>query len=116
MPTWSCQNAPDAREPGAIRGEIVFEHVAFAYDPKEPVLKDVSFRIAPGGAQEWFGVRADLATYGKIVGGGLPIGVVAGAARLGLHGWGRMDAVTRGAIFTCLAALTWLAAAASVRE
>jgi ABC-type multidrug transport system fused ATPase/permease subunit len=39
---------PDAREPGSIRGEIEFDHVAFAYDPKEPVLKDVSFRIAPG--------------------------------------------------------------------
>ncbi|MFH0340814.1 MAG: ABC transporter ATP-binding protein [Chromatiales bacterium] len=39
---------PGAREPGALKGEIVFEHVAFAYDPKEPVLKDVSLRIAPG--------------------------------------------------------------------
>lgn len=38
------------------------------------------FRLAAGGAQEWFGIRADLATYGKIVGGGLPIGVVAGKA------------------------------------
>ncbi|HKR66168.1 MAG TPA: aminotransferase class III-fold pyridoxal phosphate-dependent enzyme, partial [Thermoanaerobaculia bacterium] len=37
------------------------------------------FRLAPGGAQEHFGVRADLATYGKIIGGGMPIGVVAGA-------------------------------------
>jgi amino acid adenylation domain-containing protein/non-ribosomal peptide synthase protein (TIGR01720 family) len=36
------------------------------------------FRIAPGGAQEWFGVEADLCTFGKIVGGGMPIGVVAG--------------------------------------
>ncbi|HEY1298590.1 MAG TPA: amino acid adenylation domain-containing protein, partial [Chloroflexota bacterium] len=36
------------------------------------------FRIGPGGAQEHFGVRADLATYGKIIGGGMPIGVVAG--------------------------------------
>ncbi len=36
------------------------------------------FRIGPGGAQEHFGIRADLATYGKIIGGGLPIGVVAG--------------------------------------
>ncbi|XXT15462.1 MupA/Atu3671 family FMN-dependent luciferase-like monooxygenase [Sorangium sp. So ce429] len=36
------------------------------------------FRVAPGGAQEYFGVRADLATYGKVLGGGLPIGVVAG--------------------------------------
>jgi glutamate-1-semialdehyde aminotransferase len=36
------------------------------------------FRIHPGGAQAWFDVRADLATYGKVIGGGLPIGVVAG--------------------------------------
>ena len=39
------------------------------------------FRVAPGGAQEWFGIQADLATYGKIVGGGMPIGVIAGAER-----------------------------------
>ncbi len=38
------------------------------------------FRAAPGGAQEWFDVQADLATYGKLVGGGLPIGIVAGDA------------------------------------
>ncbi len=38
------------------------------------------FRIAPGGAQQHFGVAADLATYGKIIGGGMPIGVVAGRA------------------------------------
>ncbi|HEX7334398.1 MAG TPA: amino acid adenylation domain-containing protein [Pyrinomonadaceae bacterium] len=38
------------------------------------------FRIHPGGAQAWFGVAADLATYGKIAGGGLPIGIVAGRA------------------------------------
>jgi amino acid adenylation domain-containing protein len=37
------------------------------------------FRVHPGGAQAWFGVKADLATYGKIIGGGLPIGVIAGA-------------------------------------
>jgi iturin family lipopeptide synthetase A len=38
------------------------------------------FRIHPGGAQSWFDVRADLVTYGKIVGGGMPIGVIAGKA------------------------------------
>jgi amino acid adenylation domain-containing protein len=37
-------------------------------------------RIGLGGAQEFFGVKADLASYGKIVGGGMPIGVVAGKA------------------------------------
>lgn len=36
------------------------------------------FRAAQGGAQEHFGVRADLGTYGKVVGGGYPIGVIAG--------------------------------------
>ncbi len=39
------------------------------------------FRVHPGGAQAYFGVRADLATYGKVVGGGLPIGVVTGTAK-----------------------------------
>jgi amino acid adenylation domain-containing protein len=38
-------------------------------------------RTGPGGAQEWFGVRADLTTYGKVLGGGLPIGAVAGEGR-----------------------------------
>lgn len=41
----------------------------------------LGFRVHPGGAQAHFGVRADLATYGKVVGGGLPIGVVTGKAR-----------------------------------
>jgi glutamate-1-semialdehyde 2,1-aminomutase len=38
----------------------------------------VGFRLAAGGAQEYFGVRADMVTYGKSLGGGLPIGVVCG--------------------------------------
>ncbi|KAF6589064.1 aminotransferase class III-fold pyridoxal phosphate-dependent enzyme, partial [Paenibacillus sp. EKM208P] len=38
------------------------------------------FRIQPGGAQAWFGVQADLVTYGKVIGGGMPIGIVAGKA------------------------------------
>ncbi|HEY9767132.1 MAG TPA: aspartate aminotransferase family protein [Coleofasciculaceae cyanobacterium] len=38
------------------------------------------FRVHQGGAQAWFDVQADIATYGKIVGGGLPIGVIAGKA------------------------------------
>jgi glutamate-1-semialdehyde 2,1-aminomutase len=42
----------------------------------------VGFRLAPGGAQEYFGVKADLVTYGKTLGGGLPIGVVCGRAPL----------------------------------
>lgn len=39
------------------------------------------FRCHPRGAQGYFGLEADLATYGKVVGGGLPIGLVAGKAK-----------------------------------
>lgn len=42
----------------------------------------LGFRLAPGGAQEYFGVRADMVTYGKTLGGGLPVGVLCGRADL----------------------------------
>ena len=42
----------------------------------------LGFRLAKGGAQEYFGVRADLVTYGKTLGGGFPVGVVCGPHRL----------------------------------
>ncbi len=48
------------------------------------------FRCHPGGVQGYFGVKADIVTYGKTVGGGMPIGIVAGTARF-------MDAVDGGA-------------------
>ena len=48
------------------------------------------FRTALGGAQEFFGVRADLATYGKVIGGGFPVGVIAGKREF-------MDALDGGA-------------------
>ncbi|XET09652.1 amino acid adenylation domain-containing protein [Paenibacillus chitinolyticus] len=38
------------------------------------------FRLHPGGAQAWFGIKADLVTYGKVIGGGMPIGIVAGTS------------------------------------
>lgn len=52
-------------------------------DPACLIFDEVisGFRIGLGGAQEYFGVKADLASYGKIVGGGMPIGVVAGKAQ-----------------------------------
>jgi glutamate-1-semialdehyde 2,1-aminomutase len=46
-----------------------------------PLILDevfLGFRLAYGGAQEYFGVRADMVTYGKTLGGGLPVGVVCG--------------------------------------
>ncbi|WP_374480989.1 aminotransferase class III-fold pyridoxal phosphate-dependent enzyme [Zoogloea sp.] len=42
----------------------------------------VGFRLASGGAQEYFGVQADMVTYGKTLGGGMPIGVVCGQREL----------------------------------
>jgi glutamate-1-semialdehyde 2,1-aminomutase len=42
----------------------------------------VGFRLAPGGAQQYFGVRADMVTYGKTLGGGFPVGVVCGRREL----------------------------------
>jgi amino acid adenylation domain-containing protein len=38
------------------------------------------FRLSPGGAQQFYEVRADLCTYGKIIGGGLPFAAIAGSA------------------------------------
>jgi glutamate-1-semialdehyde 2,1-aminomutase len=40
----------------------------------------VGFRLSPGGAQSYFGVQADMVTYGKTLGGGFPVGVVCGRA------------------------------------
>jgi amino acid adenylation domain-containing protein len=47
------------------------------------VLDEVvtGFRVHPGGIQAVSGIKADLATYGKVVGGGLPIGILAGKAK-----------------------------------
>lgn len=57
------------------------------------------FRLAAGGAQEHFGVTADLATYSKVVGAGLPVGVIAGTAEamsvLGTTGDPARDAVEK---------------------
>jgi len=42
----------------------------------------IGFRLAPGGAQQYFGIQADMVTYGKSLGGGLPVGVVCGKREL----------------------------------
>src|SRR2546423_10976588 len=48
------------------------------------------FRLARGGAAQLFGIAPDLATFGKVIGGGMPVGAFGGArriiARLGPHG------------------------------
>ncbi|MEZ4287386.1 MAG: aminotransferase class III-fold pyridoxal phosphate-dependent enzyme [Polyangiales bacterium] len=48
------------------------------------------FRIGMGGAQEFYGIKADIATYGKVIGGGMPVGAIAGISKY-------MDALDGGA-------------------
>jgi glutamate-1-semialdehyde 2,1-aminomutase len=43
------------------------------------------FRLAPGGAQERLGIRADLITYGKVIGGGMPVGAFGGKKEIMQH-------------------------------
>jgi glutamate-1-semialdehyde 2,1-aminomutase len=43
------------------------------------------FRLAPGGAQEKLGINADLVTYGKVIGGGLPVGAFGGKREIMEH-------------------------------
>jgi glutamate-1-semialdehyde 2,1-aminomutase len=43
------------------------------------------FRLAPGGAQEKLGIRADLVTYGKVIGGGMPVGAFGGRKEIMEH-------------------------------
>lgn len=60
----------------ALRAVCTERRIALIFD--EVFL---GFRLARGGVQEYFGVRADLVTYGKTLGGGFPVGVVCGARR-----------------------------------
>lgn len=65
-------------QPGFLQGlrELTLEHGALL------IFDEVitGFRVARGGAQELFGVRADLTTLGKVAGGGLPLGAYGGRA------------------------------------
>ena len=73
-----------SRYPGYQPIELIKELRALTKELDVPFIFDemiTGFRIMPGGAQEYFGIRADIATYGKIVGGGMPIGVIAGSSK-----------------------------------
>ncbi len=60
----------------------------------------IAFRLAYGGAQEYFGVEADLTTFGKIIGGGLPVGALGGRADImGLFDPRRPDRIGHGGTF-----------------
>ena len=70
-----------SRAPGLQPREFMREVRAITGKSGTALIFDevvTGFRCAPGGAQAYFGVEADMATYGKVIGGGMPIGVLAG--------------------------------------
>ena len=70
-----------SRAPGMQSAEFLRELRAITEQAGSALIFDevvTGFRCHPGGAQAYFGIRADMATYGKVVGGGMPIGVLAG--------------------------------------
>ena len=72
-------------EAGAAYARWLERLRAVCDDAGVPLILDevyTGFRLAPGGAQEYFGVRADMVVYGKTVAGGMPIGVVCGTSAL----------------------------------
>ena len=69
------------RNPGLQPADFMREvRVITAETGSAMILDEVvtGFRLAPGGAQEFYGIRADMCTYGKVIGGGHPIGVLSG--------------------------------------
>ncbi|WP_341186579.1 aminotransferase class III-fold pyridoxal phosphate-dependent enzyme [Paenibacillus sp. FSL H7-0756] len=72
-----------SRNPGVDPGVFLQQLRALTSELGIALIFDeiiTGFRIHPGGAQAYFDVEADLVTYGKIIGGGMPIGVFAGKA------------------------------------
>jgi glutamate-1-semialdehyde 2,1-aminomutase len=63
-------------EPGFLDGLLELTHDNGALLILDEVM--TGFRVAPGGAQELYGISPDLTTLGKVIGGGLPIGAVGG--------------------------------------
>jgi glutamate-1-semialdehyde 2,1-aminomutase len=66
--------------PGFLAAVVERAHAAGALVVFDEII--TGFRLAPGGAQERYGVRADLATYGKALGNGMPISALAGRAEV----------------------------------
>src|SRR5262249_18287205 len=69
-----------SRRPGLHPGDFLRRLRELTARTGVPLIFDemiTGFRIHPGGAQAHFGVEADIPTYGKLIGGGMPLGVVA---------------------------------------
>ncbi|MFC5418457.1 amino acid adenylation domain-containing protein [Bosea eneae] len=82
-----------SRRPGYLPAAFLKELRAITEKAGTALVFDevvTGFRVHPAGVQALLGIKPDLATYGKVVGGGLPVGLLAGTARF-------MDALDGGA-------------------
>ena len=73
-----------SRNPGLQPGEFLQKLRVICSEHNIALIFDemiTGFRIAVGGAQAHFGIRADMVLYGKLVAGGMPIGIVAGKSK-----------------------------------
>jgi glutamate-1-semialdehyde 2,1-aminomutase len=81
---------PVAGNMGCIPPDMAFMQGLRAICDKEGIVfifdeVMTGFRLAPGGAQERLGINADLVTYGKVIGGGLPVGAFGGREEIMKH-------------------------------
>ncbi len=70
-----------SRRPGEFPQTFIHRLRALTTGQKVLLIFDeiiTGFRIQAGGVQELLGIQADIVTYGKVLGGGMPIGVIAG--------------------------------------
>jgi glutamate-1-semialdehyde 2,1-aminomutase len=70
-------------EPGYLKGLLELAHAHGALFIMDEVM--TGFRVAPGGAQELWGLKPDLTCLGKVIGGGLPVGAYGGRREIMQH-------------------------------
>jgi glutamate-1-semialdehyde aminotransferase len=93
-------------DPGFLEGVLERAHGSGALVVFDEVI--TGFRLAPGGAQERYGVQADLVVFGKALGNGMPISAIAGRGELmdrledvffsGTHGGEALSLAAAGAV------------------
>jgi glutamate-1-semialdehyde aminotransferase len=98
--------AAEEPAPGFLEGVVERAHAAGALVVFDEII--TGFRLAAGGAQERYGVRADLVAFGKALGNGMPISALAGRAELmdrledvffsGTHGGETLSLAAAGAV------------------
>lgn len=72
-----------SRHPGLVPIEFLKQLRALTQEKDIALIFDeviTGFRVAPGGFQEYSGIQADICTYGKVIGGGISLGIIAGRA------------------------------------